>query len=61
MANEQNTVTIVGGYVIKNPVYTRCSICGKYAILPKGKDMCWDCYVIKGDFTPEVGGLHYGE
>jgi len=61
MTNEQNTVNIVGGYVIKNPVYTRCPICGNYAILPKDKDMCWDCYIIKGDFKPDVKGLCYGE
>ena len=59
--DKQNTVTTVGGYVIKNPVYTRCPICGNYAILPKGKDMCWDCYVVKGDFTPELKGSYNGK
>ena len=35
--------------IIKN----RCPRCGNYAILLKGQDMCWDCYIAEDRFEPK--------
>ena len=33
-----------------------CPQCGKYAVLLKGQNMCWDCYICEGRFEPKCGG-----
>ncbi len=35
----------------------RCTKCGRYAIIPKGREVCWECYIVEcQEFRPECKG-----